>query len=321
MQISSPRLLLLLLSLLLASAVAASTHESSKTLKLPDFRFTLLVNDEQNDLNLFDLKTKLNHVTENHLAEFLKQKLSDEGGGHHPDYYEGMHLSSTVKQLNDLYSNQHTDKSLVSSDFVGQAIFSSRDESMNPAILHILVAQAFLGEHYWKLIHRFVEEGDVLAKVDSLDITIDTEGMDLEANAFTGDEKKRNRGTIAVLAIFSIILFGSTAFLLLLAYRRYRASGEDRRNCCNDLMGLSKNSDSTDEDEEDHHDDFQDEVEHPPSPPSVLSSSFRKASSSRRKQRRVRPAVALANLDSIQEDEEEEQDEEMAEIPLDSILI
>jgi hypothetical protein len=275
---------------------------------LPQFTFQTMVNDVNDDLDLHEFRSHLDQATDNHLSDYIEKVLVIDLGGS-TGGFQGLHLESTVRRIHDRFETDP--RAVMQSTFQGTAIFSDADDSsapntlMSEDVLHMIVAQALIGDAYWNLMHRFIED-PVLANVDSLDIIIDESVLN-DADPLLTDESNKGGvgGAIAVLAIFSTMMCFATTILLYLAYRRYTTDSDP---CCSQ----SKNSDMTDDDDDDIKEDeaFDDEAlaANPPQ---------------RKKKRRVKPtdkrAPDVPSLDSIME--EGEYEEEMTTVQLDNLIL
>mmetsp|Transcript_31031 Transcript_31031/g.51270 ORF Transcript_31031/g.51270 Transcript_31031/m.51270 type:complete len:305 (+) Transcript_31031:135-1049(+) len=291
-------------------AICSNCASGITTIALPNFSFQTLVKDGDTT-DLYDFRNHLDHATENHLSEFIEKTLTIDLGGS-AGGFEGLHLESTVRRTQSQFATDP--RAVIQTSFQGKALFSDVDSNtqiMNEGILHLVVAQAFVGDAYWNLMHQFVED-PVLQNVDNLDVVIDysiVQDKGGDQHLKTEDDKK-NSGAIAVLAIFSTIMCLSTMFLLLLAHRRYKSEAS---SCCHSL----KSSDSTDGDDDDdiqaEEEDFDDE-EVP---------KGKSTAPPRKKKRRVKPnekmVLEVPSLDSILEEDEGE--EEMSIVPLGNLIL
>ena len=284
-------LLLVVMVAMTTPSSSASPSLSTTSISLPSFTFHMLVNDK--NLNLYDFRNHVDHSTNNHLMDYLGLAMGYTTHG--AAILQAVHLESSL-QTNS--NRNHTDpRSLIDVTFVGSMTISNEGAGIpDVATVHWLLSQALMGDSYWKLIQRFVEDS-ILDAVDNLEVSLDESSTTNGSSGGGGT----GGGTVIVLALFSIILFATTAVIAYLGYHRYHSS---MQSCCHQ----SKVSESTDE-EDDGVDEFVDE-QHPKN--SVVPPPTKKKK--RRIKRVDRMVKEAPSLDSIQEESNDE--DGMTTIPL-----
>ena len=289
----------LLVSSLIASTTASdNVVRSTTTIQLPHFTFRMLLSEDV--LNTYEFRSHVVHATNNHLAEFIQTALTPDFG---EEAFQALHLESILRRNQDRYDSDPAAQ--VDISFQGSLTLLKEDETtavVDQDAVHIFVAQALVGNAYWKLMHLFIED-ELLEKVENLAIIMDDSVLSNPGDTILDEsnDDKANRGMVGVLAFFSTIVFFASAFLLYLAYRRYSSSTD---YCCSH----SKGSDTTDQDDDivDGFDDEEDQKTTTVSPP-------------KRKKRRAKPneklVLGVPSLDSIIEESDDEQ-EGMSTVPL-----
>jgi hypothetical protein len=287
-------ILVVLLLVVAMTTSSASQSLSTTSISLPSFTFHMLVNNK--NLNLYDFRNHMDHVTNNHLMDFLGIAMGYTPHG--AAILQAAHLESSLRTNPDRNGTDTDPRSQINVTFIGSMTIFTEGGSAVPDMhdVHLFLSQALMGDSYWKLMQRFVEDS-ILDDVDNLEISLDESTASASSGGSGGGDG--GQGTVVVLAIFSILLFAATAVIVYLGYHRYHSSSE---SCCHQ----SKVSESTDEEEEGP-DEFEDE-QHP-----KKSNTTPPRKKKRRVKRTGRMVMEVLSLDSIQEESNDE--DGMATIP------
>jgi len=263
---------------------------------LPDFSFRMTM-DQRNVPA--DFQTHLIKVTKNHLKQYLGSSKNENNNDSNDIIVEEVALSASVAE-----SNNPTNLLILEAVFLGGyvSVFGMGDNPTFESKIGALTRKALKSEHYWDLLHEFVED-PVLASVQILDVTffMDTGGFDEE------DDSNDDSVTMAaILAVCITILVISMALLMFMAYRQYYIG--NNMNCCSS----SAKSDTTyEEDDVDDDDEVDGTFVSNMAPPRV-----KRSSSSSSKRRRAAHAHASLSCCSTNKLEVITEEDDFTNIPL-----
>lgn len=253
---------------------------------LPNFSLHMMVLNDNDSLDLYTFRQRLDDVMAKHLKEGLEN----------PAFVE-LQLRSSLRRTHDRSSLVNDDRADIYVDYEGTASFL--ESALSDVEVHRMVYESLSDDEFWRLWHKFIQD-PVLKDIDDLIINIDATLVDPE-DEWEPADRRTSTTTLIVLSVICGLLVVFMALLFLYAYRKFRQANA----CCSvgkESLGTYSDDESDESDHGDDDDDTQGTVLDP-------TSTLRCIKKKRKNRRSVveKPSIpAKPCLSAIEEGEEDE---------------